>query len=103
MSVETRTGTRGGVGDSPQRPDGTLKVTGEFAFSSDLNASDMLWGATLRSPYPRAAIRGVDISAAPALPGVYAVLTADDVPGAKRYGLEVIDQPVLAHRSVRYQ
>ncbi len=95
--------TRGGVGESPQRPDGTLKVTGEFAFSSDLFADDMLWGATLRSPYPRALIRSVDIGAALALPGVYAVLTAGDVPGAKRYGLEVVDQPVLAGRSVRYQ
>ncbi|GAA0809779.1 xanthine dehydrogenase subunit D [Spirilliplanes yamanashiensis] len=95
--------TRGGVGDSALRPDGTLKVTGEFAFSSDLYADDMLWGATLRSPHPRALIRSVDIGAALALPGVYAVLTADDVPGERRYGLEVVDQPVLAGRSVRYQ
>jgi xanthine dehydrogenase D subunit len=103
--VQVREGVdaRGGVGESPQRPDGVLKVTGEFAFSSDLFADDMLWGATLRSPYPRALIRGVDISAALALPGVYAVLTADDVPGASRYGLEVIDQPVLAGTEVRYQ
>ena len=99
-------GTRpvtGGVGQSPHRPDGTLKVTGEFAFSSDLYADDMLWGATLRSPHPRARIRGVDISAALALPGVFAVLTADDVPGERRYGLEIIDQPVLAGAEVRYQ
>jgi xanthine dehydrogenase D subunit len=38
-----------------------------------------------------------------ALPGVYAVLTAADVPGAKHYGLEVIDQPVLAVDEVRYE
>jgi xanthine dehydrogenase D subunit len=63
----------------------------------------MLWGATLRSPYPRALVRSVDISHALALPGVFAVLTADDVPGARRYGLEVIDQPVLAAGEVRYQ
>ncbi len=35
----------GGVGDSPSRPDGTLKVTGEFAYSSDLWIDGMLWGA----------------------------------------------------------
>jgi xanthine dehydrogenase D subunit len=93
----------GGVGDSPRRPDGTLKVKGEFAFSSDLWADDMLWGATLRSPHPRARIRGIDIGPALALPGVYAVLTADDVPGSRLYGLEIVDQPVLAFDEVRYQ
>jgi xanthine dehydrogenase D subunit len=105
MSIEASVaaGVAGGVGDSPRRPDGTLKVKGEFAFSSDLWADDMLWGATLRSPYPRARIRRVDIGPALKLPGVYAVLTADDVPGAKVYGLEVADQPVLAWDEIRYQ
>jgi xanthine dehydrogenase D subunit len=105
MSTGTTTATTvdNGVGTSPRRPDGALKVTGEFAFSSDLFADDMLWGATLRSPYPRALIRSIDISAALKLPGVFAVLTADDVPGAARYGLEVVDQPVLARHEVRYQ
>ena len=72
-----------GVGASTLRPDGTLKVTGEFAFSSDLWMGDMLWGATLRSPHPRARIRSVDLSGALRLPGVAAVLTHDDVPGRK--------------------
>ncbi|MGC5020769.1 xanthine dehydrogenase subunit D [Micromonospora sp. DT47] len=93
----------GGVGHSPHRPDGTLKVTGEFAFSSDLWADDMLWGTTLRSPHPRARITGIDLTAALALPGVHAVLTAADVPGAPCYGLDVADQPVLAADEVRYQ
>jgi xanthine dehydrogenase D subunit len=101
--LEDRRAAGGGVGESPTRPDGTLKVTGEFAFSSDLWADDMLWGATLRSPHPRARIRAVDITAAVALPGVYAVLTHADVPGAKLYGLEIQDQPVLAIDEVRYE
>jgi xanthine dehydrogenase D subunit len=92
----------GRVGDSPARPDGTLKVTGEFAFSSDLWADGMLWGATLRSPYPRAGIRAIDLTAAVRLPGVSAVLTSADVPGSKVYGLEFADQPVLAMGEVRY-
>ncbi|HEY7489278.1 MAG TPA: xanthine dehydrogenase subunit D [Streptosporangiaceae bacterium] len=109
--TETRAGAgentisavRGGVGDSPVRPDGTLKVTGEFAYSSDLWMDDMLWGVTLRSPHPRARIRGVDITEALQVPGVYAVLTHEDIPGAKSYGLERQDQPVLAIDQVRYQ
>ena len=95
--------TRGGVGDSPLRPDGGLKVRGEFAFSSDLWAQNMLWGATLRSPHPRARILSVDITEALALTGVSAVLTHDDVPGEKFYGLEYKDQPVFAIDQVRYQ
>jgi xanthine dehydrogenase D subunit len=94
---------RGGVGESPTRPDGTLKVTGEFAYSSDLWLDEALFGATLRSPHPRARITAIDISAALAVPGVYAVLTHEDVPGCKFYGLDHADQPVLAIDEVRYQ
>ncbi len=98
-----RTGLRGGVGDSPARPDGRQKVTGEFAYSSDLWLDGMLWGATLRSPHPRARLTGLDLTRALTLPGVTAVLTHDDVPGSKTYGLEHKDQPVLACGQVRYQ
>ncbi|MBF6175230.1 molybdopterin cofactor-binding domain-containing protein [Nocardia blacklockiae] len=95
---------KGGVGESPLRPDGTLKVKGEFAYSSDLWADGMLWGATLRSPHPRARIAAIDITAAVALPGVHAVLTHEDVPGRKHYGLDhTWDQPVLAIGEVRHQ
>ncbi|HEX9063872.1 MAG TPA: xanthine dehydrogenase subunit D [Streptosporangiaceae bacterium] len=92
----------GGIGSSPVRPDGTLKVTGEFAYGSDLWTDDMLWGATLRSPHPHARIRSVSIGQALATAGVYAVLTSDDVPGQNAYGLEHADQPVLASHVVRY-
>ena len=77
-------------------------MTGEFAYSSDLHAAGMLWGATVRSPHTRARLLGVDTAEALALPGVQAVLTSADVPGANRYGLEVADQPVLAEDEVRY-
>ncbi|MFI7674721.1 xanthine dehydrogenase subunit D [Actinophytocola sp. NPDC049390] len=93
----------GGVGDSPLRPDGAQKTRGEFAYSSDLWADDMLWGATLRSPHPYARITGVDITEALKVPGVHAVLTHEDVPGDNIYGLEHPDQPVLAVDVVRYQ
>ncbi|GAA4629465.1 xanthine dehydrogenase subunit D [Actinoallomurus vinaceus] len=94
---------RGGVGDSVLRPDGTLKVTGEFAYASDLWIDGMLFGATLRSPHARARIRSIDIGPALAVPGVEAVLTHEDVPGRKVYGLDHPDQPVLAIGEVRHQ
>ena len=93
----------GRIGDSPLRPDGTQKVTGAFAYSSDLWHEDMCWGVTLRSPHPHARIRGIDVTGALAVPGVDAVLTADDVPGLNRVGLEHLDQPALADGVVRYQ
>ena len=102
--VQEQTGTiSGGVGDSPRRPDGNLKVCGEFAYSSDLWHEDMAWGATLRSPHPYARITRIDLTEALKVPGVWAVLTHEDVPGTNVYGLEHPDQPVLAVDIVRYQ
>ncbi len=94
--------THGRVGDDAVRPDGVPKVRGEFAFSSDLWERGMLWGRTLRSPHAAARIRSIDIGPALAIPGVHAVLTADDVPGEPNYGLEHADQPVFASDEVRY-
>ncbi|MBV9363481.1 MAG: xanthine dehydrogenase subunit D [Solirubrobacterales bacterium] len=93
----------GVVGETTTRIDGGPKVKGEFEYSSDLWADGMLWGATLRSPHPHATIWSIDISRALALPGVYAVLTHEDVPGRKVYGMEIPDQPVLAWERARYQ
>ncbi|MCQ4083124.1 xanthine dehydrogenase subunit D [Streptomyces sp. RB6PN25] len=95
--------TKGGIGESTLRPDGTLKVTGEFAYSSDLWHEDMLWGFTLRSPHPHARIKSIDTSEALAQAGVYAVLTHDDLPTEHtKYGLEYTDTPVLADGVVRH-
>ena len=99
MKVQPKSGR---VGESPRRPDGPSKVRGEFAYSSDLRVDEMLWGATVRSPHPYARIVSIDQTAALALPGVHAVLTHEDVPGRKVYGLEIPDQPVLAIDVVRY-
>jgi len=85
------------------RPDGVPKVKGQFAYSSDLWGENMLWGATLRSPHPRARIISIDTSAAAPMPGVRAVLTHEDVPGRKTYGLDIPDQPALASDVIRYQ
>ncbi|GLX47609.1 oxidoreductase [Streptomyces hygroscopicus subsp. hygroscopicus] len=96
-------GTKGGIGESTLRPDGTLKVTGEFAYSSDMWHEDMLWGQILRSTVAHAEIVSIDTSEALALPGVYAVMTYDDLPTeVKHYGLEIRDTPVLAHGKVRH-
>jgi CO/xanthine dehydrogenase Mo-binding subunit len=92
----------GHLGVSRERPDGVLKVTGRFAYSSDLAEADTLWGTTLRSPHAHARIVDIDVGPALAHAGVRAVLTHADVPGRPTYGLEFADQPVLAFDRVRY-
>src|SRR5581483_8585968 len=93
----------GVVGTSVLRADGVPKATGEFEYSSDMRMDGMLWGATLRSVHPRADIWSIDTSRALSIRGVCAVLTHEDVPGRKLYGMERPDQPVLAWQHVRYQ
>ena len=102
MSAATRTPQRGRAVPATRRADAVPKVTGEFAYSSDLHAAGMLWGQTVRSPHAHARVVEIDVSQALAIPGVHAVLTHDDVPGRKTYGLEFADQPVLAIDRVRY-
>jgi xanthine dehydrogenase D subunit len=99
----TPVSTPGRVGEHTTRSDGVPKVKGEFEYSSDLWVDGMLWGATLRSPHPRARIWSIDTSEVEAMSGVRAVLTHGDVPGRKVCGMEIPDQPVLAWEHVRYQ
>jgi len=100
--TKTTTEVRGGVGESTLRPDGVPKVTGNFAYVSDLFAEGMFWGATLRSPFAHAKVVRLETAPALAIRGVQAVLTLEDVPGRKLYGIEHPDQPVLADSEIRY-
>ena len=90
------------VGRSLPRPDARAKVTGQAVYSADLRFPGMLHAKVLRSRYPHARLLGVDTRRAAALPGVVAVLTARDVPGVNRHGLERPDWPVLCDDKARY-
>ena len=68
------------VGARPVRPDGLDKVTGRANFGADFTMPGMLVGRILRSPHAHARVAGVDASAALAVPGVKAVVTAEDFP-----------------------
>ena len=68
------------LGSSPIRQDGLDKVTGRAKFGADFQMAGLLHGKMLRSPHPHAIIRSIDTSAAEALPGVKAVVTAKDLP-----------------------
>lgn len=71
------------VGTRPTRFDAQSKVTGQAQYATDINLSGMLHGRVLRSPHAHARIRSIDISKAEALPGVFAIVTADDLPEAE--------------------
>ena len=68
------------VGTRPVRPDGVDKVTGRAQFGADMVMPGMLWGKVKRSPHAHARIVSIDASKALKLPGVRAVVTADDFP-----------------------
>lgn len=68
------------IGKSVTRPDALDKVTGGRGYPVNVRLPGMLHGKLLRSPYPHARVRSIDVSEALRLPGVKAVLTAKDVP-----------------------
>lgn len=84
------------------RPDAWSKLGGDPGFLTDRIADGQLRGAILGSPHPHARIVSIDTAAARALPGVHAVVTHADIPGAAVYGLRRADRPVLCHDKVRY-
>jgi CO/xanthine dehydrogenase Mo-binding subunit len=71
------------VGKSHPRVDGLAKVTGAARFSPDVKLPRMIVGKILRSPHPHAKVLHIDTTRAERLPGVKAVATAGDTPGAK--------------------
>src|SRR5436309_3058413 len=68
------------IGTRPIRHDGTDKVTGRALYGADVQMAGLLHGRLLRSPHPHARVRGLDVRKARALPGVEAVVTAQDLP-----------------------
>jgi xanthine dehydrogenase molybdenum-binding subunit len=71
------------VGQNYSTPDLRAKVTGRARYAEDFRVPGMLFARLLLSPYPHARVKSIDTSAALAMPGVKAILTADDVPGPK--------------------
>ncbi|MBN1263941.1 MAG: xanthine dehydrogenase family protein molybdopterin-binding subunit [Anaerolineales bacterium] len=90
------------LGTSPARIDARAKVAGTARYVADIAPANLAAGVILRSPHHHARIRNLDISAAQDLPGVLAVITHADVPGASMYGALIQDRPVLAGEVVRF-
>src|SRR3954470_13200455 len=68
------------IGQNYTPPDLVAKVTGKARWAEDFRADGMLFTKLLLSPMPHARVRSIDASAALAMPGVRAIITADDLP-----------------------
>lgn len=92
------------IGHLVVRPDAAAKVTGGAKFSDDFSFPGMIFGRALRAGVPHGILTRLDVEAARALPGVRAVLTAEDIPGERNHGLVIYDWPALigVGEKVRY-
>ncbi len=92
----------GAVGQPLAQLEGDEKAAGSALYIADLYRSGMLHGALVQSPHAHALIRGYDIAAARALPGVRAVVTGADLDPKHRMGAFIKDEPAFAQGKVRY-
>ena len=74
------------IGKPFARLEGREKVSGRARYTYDIRLPRQLYARALRSPHPHARIVRIDATKAEALPGVHAVLTADNAPEIAWYG-----------------
>jgi CO/xanthine dehydrogenase Mo-binding subunit len=89
------------IGADLPRRDAEDKLRGRTRYTVDSGAVGMLHGALRRADVPAGNIRRIDVSAARAMPGVHAIVSAADAPG--RYGVCVADHPLFAGETIRYR
>ena len=93
------------IGRSPPRLEAREKVTGRAEYTHNLRLPAMLHGKVFRSTVAHGRIKSIDTTAAKAVPGVYRVVTAEDVIKViphPYYGPAFHDQPILAIGKVHY-
>jgi xanthine dehydrogenase molybdenum-binding subunit len=111
MSASTNGQSYRVIGTRPVRHDGVDKVTGRAKYGADYSFPGMLYGKVLRSPYAHANIKSIKVDKAAALPGVKAIITADDLPalsdkmeqtGEQAINLSQLSANLLARGKVLY-
>ena len=95
------------IGKDYSTPDLVAKVTGRAKYAEDFRAEGMLFTKLLLSPMPHGRVRNLDTSAAMAMPGVEAILTADELPPVDAPGEQMLTneplyegEPILAIAAV---
>lgn len=89
------------IGAAVGRVEGADKVGGTAIYGADVHFPGTLWGKILRSPYPHARIKSIDVSKALKVPGVKAIVTGKDEPEHYQ-GKSIRDIPVLCWDKVRF-
>jgi CO/xanthine dehydrogenase Mo-binding subunit len=106
VTATMTTGASGGqIGRSLPRLEAREKVTGRAEYTHNLHLPGMLHGRVFRSTLAHGRIKSIDVSAAKAVPGVYRVVTSEDVIKVipnPYYGPAFHDQPILAIGKVHY-
>src|ERR1700740_786476 len=95
----------GQIGRSIPRLEAREKVTGRAEYTHLMRLPGMLYGKIFRSTVPHGRIKSIDTSAAKTMPGVFRVITSDDVRKVipdPYYGPAFHDQPILAIDKVRF-
>src|SRR5215475_747875 len=96
------------VGQALERTEDRMLLTKGGHFIDDLSVSGVAYVAYVRSPHARAKIRHIDLSRAFAHPGVYAIITGEDVAQStqpQRGRVPLPNSPrvyAIAYEQVRY-
>ncbi|WP_252250742.1 selenium-dependent xanthine dehydrogenase [Clostridium sp. ZBS13] len=86
---------KGLIGEPMARVDARDKTLGLGEYTDDIRIEGMVYGAALRSKYPRALVKSMDITEAENLKGVIKIVTAEDIPGQRYLGHLKKDTPAL--------
>ncbi|NFE94271.1 selenium-dependent xanthine dehydrogenase [Clostridium botulinum] len=86
---------KGLIGEPMARVDAKDKTLGLGEYTDDIRINGMVYGAALRSKYPRALVKSMDITEAENLKGVIKIVTAEDIPGQRYLGHLKKDTPAL--------
>jgi len=88
------------VGKNVIRRDALKKVMGKALFADDMRFEKMLYGKVVRSQVPHGILKNIDTKEAKNVPGIKAILTHKDIPGANRVGIILKDEPVLVEYKI---
>lgn len=94
-SVEGSKKSKRFVGQNVLKADAEDKVTGTAVYPNDISFDDMLYIKVKRAVHPHAVLKDLDISKAKEVQGVVDIITAEEIPEVRKFGLIIRDQPVL--------